>query len=655
MSNRCRCSLAVVALLVLTAMRNAAGDAATHPLDPLSEAEINAVRTVLRADGKVDDDTRYPMVTLMEPPKAEVLAWKAGDPIPRHASAVVKKGPQTFEAVIDLTGGKVESWKQVEGQPSILLEEFIGAGEIVKSNPGWQAAMRKRGFESFDQIICLPATSGYYGIADEEGRRVVRLICFDKAGGTQNFWGRPIEGLVPVVDVNKREVIKLLDFANVPVPQNPVDYDDKSVGSVRAQTPITCEQPQGVTFVINGSEVTWQSWSFHLRMDPRRGPVISLLRYDDGGKQRSILYEGSLSELFVPYQDPDQNWYFRTYLDPGEYGLGKLAGSLKPGADCPPTAQYIGDWLADDKGTAQGRERIACIFERQTGDPAWRHYDLIADQTDGRTSRELVVRVMAAVGNYDYVFDWILHQDGTIKVAIGATGILEVKAVPESTTPTQAEAYGHVIAKQLVGVYHDHFFSYRLDLDVDGPENSFLREDLKIARLGPKDGPRKSVWVVEPKLARVEQDGQLHMNMEKPSRWRVINPKVLGPTGHPVSYELRTGHNSVSMLAPDDWPARRAGFTAHHLWITPYQPDELYAAGTYPNESKGGDGLPKWTKANRPIADTDIVLWYTIGFHHLVRVEDWPVMPTSWHEFELVPIDFFTRNPALDLPKDATP
>ena len=188
MSNRCRCSLAVVALLVLTAMRNAAGDAATHPLDPLSEAEINAVRTVLRADGKVDDDTRYPMVTLMEPPKAEVLAWKAGDPIPRHASAVVKKGPQTFEAVIDLTGGKVESWKQVEGQPSILLEEFTGAGEIVKSNPGWQAAMRKRGFESFDQIICLPATSGYYGIADEEGRRVVRLICFDKAGGTQNFW-----------------------------------------------------------------------------------------------------------------------------------------------------------------------------------------------------------------------------------------------------------------------------------------------------------------------------------------------------------------------------------------------------------------------------------------------------------------------------------
>ncbi len=645
---------ALTALLLLMGARSAAGDQPAHPLDPLSDAEINAVRTILQGDGKVDDATRYPLVTLREPPKAEVLAWKAGDPVTRHAFAVIKKGPQTFETVIDLTGAKVESWKQVEGQPSILLEEFTGSSDIVKSNPAWQAAMHKRGYENLDQIICLPATSGYYGLTDEEGRRVVRLVCFDKAG-TQNFWGRPIEGLVPVVDLNKREVLKLIDMADVPVPDNPVDYDDKAVGPPRAQTPITWEQPQGVTFTVNGSEVTWQNWSFRVRMDPRLGPVISLVRYNDGGKPRSILYEGYLSELFVPYQDPDQNWYFRTYLDPGEYGLGKLAGSLKAGVDCPKTAQYLGDFLADDKGTAQARERIVCIFERETGDPAWRHYDLIADQIDGRTSRELVVRVMAAVGNYDYAFDWILHQDGTIKVAIGATGILEVKAIPEDTPPDKAEAHGHVIAKQLVGVYHDHFFSYRLDLDVDGPENSFLHEDLKTVRLGPKEGPRKSVWVAEPKLAKVEQDGQLHMSMEKPSRWRVINPKVLGPVGHPVSYELRPGHNSVSMLAPDDWPARRAGFTAHHLWVTPYEPDEIYAAGTYPNESKGGDGLPKWTKANRPIADTDIVLWYTIGFHHLVRAEDWPVMPTAWHEFELVPIDFFARNPALDLPKDTTP
>ena len=86
------------------------------------------------------------------------------------------------------------------------------------------------------------------------------------------------------------------------------------------------------------------------------------------------------------------------------------------------------------------------------------------------------------------------------------------------------------------------------------------------------------------------------------------------------------------------------------MWVTPYKPDELYAAGDYPTQSHGGDGLPAWTAANRPIENTDIVAWYTFGMHHVVRAEDWPVMPTVWHEFELRPFDFFERNPALDLP-----
>ena len=95
---------------------------------------------------------------------------------------------------------------------------------------------------------------------------------------------------------------------------------------------------------------------------------------------------------------------------------------------------------------------------------------------------------------------------------------------------------------------------------------------------------------------------------------------------------------------------QRAGFTDHHIWVTPYDPQERYAAGTYPNQSAGDEGLPTWTSANRPIENTDLVLWYTLGFHHAPRAEDWPVTPTIWNECELRPFDFFDRNPALDLP-----
>ena len=104
------------------------------------------------------------------------------------------------------------------------------------------------------------------------------------------------------------------------------------------------------------------------------------------------------------------------------------------------------------------------------------------------------------------------------------------------------------------------------------------------------------------------------------------------------------------MLLAEDWMRRNAGFTEHTIWTTPMRPDELYAAGPYPTNAESDEGLPAWTRANRGIRDTDIVVWYTIGFHHIARPEDWPVLPMELHGFDLKPAAFFDRNPALDLP-----
>ncbi len=633
-----------------------AAETSNHPMDPLSAQEYSTVIKILKEGNYVFEDSRYPLITLEEPTKADVVKWKPGNRLPRKAFVIVMKGPETFEAVVDIIEGKVESWKQIKDvQPGILLtEEWYSSQKIVRDHPEWQKAIRKRGINNLETVICIPHTIGYHGIPEEEGRRLVKVTCYD-SGGIKNFWGRPIEGLIAIVDHDKREVIKLIDTGEIPIPKAQVDYNNGKLGRFREpHNAIEIVQPQGPSFKVDGHVVSWQKWQFHYRIDPRLGPVVSLVRYKDNGKMRSIMYQGSISELFVPYMDPTAGWYFKSYMDAGEYGLGKLASTLQPGLDCPSNAVFFDAEFAYDWGEPYKKERAACIFERYAGDIVWRHYETVYDSTEVRRSTDLVLRQIIAAGNYDYIIDWVFRQDGSIRIVIGSTGISQVKAVKSHKASDNKDRldirYGHMVADKIVGINHDHFFNFRIDLDVDGPENSFLIERLKTEKAG-KQSPRKSIWVVDSQMADKENDAKLRIDIEKPALWRVINPNVLGPLGYPVSYQLKPKSNAVSLLNPDDFPQLRAGFTDYHMWVTPYNSQERYAAGTYPNQSKGGDGLPKWTNVNRPIRNTDIVLWYTLGFHHVVRAEDWPVLPTIWNEFELRPFDFFEQNPAIDLPQ----
>ena len=120
--------------------------------------------------------------------------------------------------------------------------------------------------------------------------------------------------------------------------------------------------------------------------------------------------------------------------------------------------------------------------------------------------------------------------------------------------------------------------------------------------------------------------------------------------GQPVAYRLCPAETTLPFALPGASLLRRAAFLTHQLWVTPFDPKERFPAGEYPNQNPGGDGLPRWTKANRDLADRDLVVWYTFGQTHVPRLEDWPVMPVSSVGFMLRPDGFFDRNPALDVP-----
>ncbi len=643
--------LAVLACLVPCATHGAA----SHPLDALDASEITATTAILRNAGNADDKTLIASITLQEPPKADVLAWKKGAPVPRKAKAVLRRNATTFASVVDLGKGEVLSYREIPGaQPFVTMPEILSAIAVTTADPRMQAGLRKRGITDFEKLFCAPRTAGNFGTETEKTRRIVKVDCFDIRGVKTDVFANPIEGLFATVDLDRGAVLEVTDLGVVPVPGGDLELDSSSIGTQRVVKPIVQSAPEGSNVAFDGSMVRWQKWSFHLRWAIREGVIISLVNYQDGDRPRPVLYEGHLSEIFVPYQDPTEGWYYRNYMDAGDYGFGTMASALVPGADCPASATYLSPVMSNVAGGADVQDKRVCIFEVSPGEPVWRHYDFITGALESRPATELVVRYIATVGNYDYVLDWMFDQKGSITYRAGATGIDSVKGVKArklgDETSAQDTAWGTLISPGRVGINHDHFLSVRLDLDVDGTSNMFARNVLVPQKLPPQANRRTSIWTTKEEVARTDSEAKYRLSYEHPAMWHVMNMNRKNAMGYPVSYMIHPQGNALPLMDADDPAARRAQFAQYNLWVTPYAPEERYAAGEYPNQSPPGQGLPAWTSHSRDIQDEDIVLWYTMGFHHVPSSEDWPVYNLRWHSVSLTPYNFFDRNPALDVP-----
>ncbi|KAG7023102.1 maoI [Cucurbita argyrosperma subsp. argyrosperma] len=589
--------------------------------------------------------------------------------------------------------GKVIASKVVpEVQPPMDAAEYAECEAVVKEYPPFIEAMKKRGIEDMDLVMVDPWCVGYYSEVDAPGRRLAKPLIFCRTESDcpmENGYARPVEGIHVLVDMQNMVVIEFEDRKLVPLP--PADpLRNYTSGETRGGVdrsdvkPLQIVQPEGPSFRVNGYYVEWQKWNFRIGFTPREGLVIHSVAYVDGSRgRRPVAHRLSFVEMVVPYGDPNDPHYRKNAFDAGEDGLGKNAHSLKKGCDCLGYIKYFDAHFTNFTGGVETIENCVCMHEEDHG-ILWKHQDWRTGLAEVRRSRRLTVSFICTVANYEYGFFWHFYQasqsipffwlysmllktmkyrigkrpahnyqDGKIEAEVKLTGILSLGALQ----PGEYRKYGTMIAPGLYAPVHQHFFVARMDMAVDCKPgeafNQVVEVDLKVEGPG-ENNVHNNAFYAEETLLKSEMQAMRDCSPLTARHWIVRNTRTVNRTGQLTGYKLLPGSNCLPLAGSEAKFLRRASFLKHNLWVTQYSRDEMFPGGEFPNQNpRIGEGLSTWVKQDRPLEETDIVLWYVFGITHVPRLEDWPVMPVDRIGFTLLPHGFFNCSPAVDVPPSA--
>jgi len=629
--------------LLLTVTTNAQ----SYPLDPLTPVEITKAVDILKNNNVVTGVVFFNIINLKEPPKKEVLSWQPGTPFRREAfvSFYDYNKPGITEAIVDLNTGKPVSIKQIPNVIGMGLEaDSLKAEGIVRKDANWVAALKKRGLD-IDKVSHRTIFPGDLGIAPVGHRE---QIAIPRIKGNEI----DLEGLLAYIDLTSGKVLKIVDEPGRFSEKIDLNYfkEDSVKVTHKSPAPIRIIQPEGSSLIVDGQSVSWQNWRFRFGIDNREGLVLYNVRIVDNGRERSVMYKGSMPEMVVPYGAPGLLQAAYNFFDAGEYRLGQaIARSMTPGSDAPENATYLPATLHKESGEPFLLNNAVAVFE-EYGGTLWRH------GTISRRATNLAIKYYTQIENYDYGFTWRFKEDGTIDIDIELTGIVEVQGVHRTSAMDQPDPndrswqgmpFGTLVKPHVEAINHQHFFVFRLDMDVDGGDNNGVMEmNSKAVPAGPSN-PYGNAFVVEHTHFMNEREAQRSVNMESSRCWHIMNNNVHNALGQHTGYMLMPGGQAAPFAPPGTVLRNKAGFLDHQFWVTRYNEEEEYPAGRYPASNKVYDGIKQWTSKNRAIGNNDIVCWYVAGITHIVRPEEWPVMPCHHLGFSLMPFGFFSENPTL--------
>lgn len=660
--------------------------ATSHPLGPLTAAEITHSSDLIRAQWPEGTKFQFKIVTLLEPLKDELVPYldaeKAGQspkPIERKSQIVyyLRNTDKLHEAVVNLTSSKVES--NVRLGPFIHApgdgEEILALEKAMLADPGVQAEIEKLKLPEGTVVVSDPWIYGSDGVheglfSDHKRAKQCFLYMRDPANPAEEdscHYAFPLP-ISPVIDTVDYKVIRIdilptghdstvkpLEPWKGPVPPNEYIPEVQPNGLRTDLKPLQVVQPEGASFTVSGfggdglgKVVRWQKWEFKVGFNQREGMVLYDVHYD----ARPLFYRLSLSDMAIPYADPRHPFHRKQAFDLGDVGAGVMANNLKLGCDCLGAIYYISGVLADTEGKPVDYPNVICVHEQDAG-LLWKHTNYRTGRAVAVRNRELVLQTILTVSNYEYILAWNFNLAGDVTYEVRATGILSTQPV-DLDLSTAPHPYGTVVHPGVLGGYHQHFFSLRVDPMVGGRGNQQVVYDEAVAL--PRDArenPHGVGYTV--KRTAVTTSGGYDLDVGSNRTFKIVNTGVRnGVNGMPVGYKLHVPPMQPMLADSDSYHFRRAEFADHPIYVTRRDDRELFAGGYYTNQSRGGTGVRSWAdRKDRFVGgggEAEPVVWVQFGINHIPRVEDFPVMPMEMLKVTMRPVNFFDRNPAMDVP-----
>ncbi|KAL7621010.1 hypothetical protein AAE478_008322 [Parahypoxylon ruwenzoriense] len=670
-----------------------------HPLRPLSEGELVTARnTVFKAQGGEGIVFFFRSALVDEPKKTDLSSFliaehegRVPEVIPprqvRLLYDVIKDGKaQLTETVVDVDAGAIRSTEAFPArcQTSFTAQEFGMFQDACVSSELYQEALRELIIPDNFVVTIDPWPYGGPDPGEDIPRYMQGLVyARDKSKNNpdSNHYAYPLP-IIPIMDVATKKLIRVDRLATGgrddglhPQPKGaeprkvlgyhkPADYVPELLDRPHRTDlkPINIIQPEGASFKVHADNlVEWQKWRFRVGFTPREGAVLHDVCYDN----RPILYRLSFSEMTVPYGDPRPPFQRKQAFDFGDGGLGRAANNLKLGCDCLGAIHYFDSVIASSEGKPDVARNVICLHEQDNG-IGWKHTNFRTNRAVVTRLRELVVQFVGTLANYEYVFAYKLDTAGGITIETRATGIVSVVPIDEGKT----SGYGNVVSPGALAQNHQHIFAVRIDPAIDSHvpgDTAVVLEESHPVPMNPDTNPHGNGYEI--RRQRVARAGFADAEPRLNRVLRLEHADKKNPiSGKNVGYKLVPSPTQLLLADERSVQAARAPFARHHLWFTGYRDGELWAAGEFTNQAPREEGGVKsmvergdWFvgDAEEAAAAADEkktgkksspVVWSVFGLTHNPRVEDWPVMPVEIHQLHLRPADFFTSNPALDVP-----